>query len=223
MKELNSHIEIFQDVSFVYPLKESNRLRDSLSEATTPPWRLDIEREKDLRSRSENDTEVISFSRDSLNGIPASYTSLWCPDSRNWRVPNVVPVDYGTRFTIHQYNELLDDFLTMVLKPVLRSLNVKCDVSPRRLCLKEMLSEASQSAFQAYLSLGQPYSCALHPKDEQRLCEFIWCLHEQEEHFDPDLFRRWLKEAMHWPNDYADGLATRIDQGLVLLKTRESH
>ncbi len=218
---MNSQIEIFQDVSFAYPRKETERLRECLSKETTPPWRLDTNRENEVKRRSGNDVEVISFSRDSLDEIPAAYISLWNSDSLNWTLPNVVPVEFGARFSVHQYNVLVDDFLTLVLRPALRSLDISCCVGIRTLSIVDMLSDESLLAFKEYLSLGAPYSSALHPDDERRLCEFIWCLHEQHEHFDPDLFRRWLKEAENWPTDYADGLATRVDQGLTLLDARK--
>ena len=83
-----------------------------------------------------------------------------------------------------------------------------------------MMSSESMDALRAFLSLGVVCSSVLHPNDEERLCRFIWSLHEQDEPFDVDLFRRWLEEAKSWPEDYASSLAMRVDQGLTLLKSR---
>ena len=217
----NSSIEIFQDVSFEYPREDASHLRTCLTRATIPPWRIDSAREEEVKRLSSDDTEVLAFARESLNGIPPSYLSLWNTDTIRWTVPNVVPIEFGAHLTVHQYNELISDFLGLILQPVLSSLKVSCCVSSRTLALTDMMSDQAYSALEDFLGIGQPCSDVLHPNDERRLCEFIWRLHEQDEPLDVDLFRRWLTEAENWPEAYTDAVASRIGEGLTLLSVRQ--
>lgn len=218
----NSSIEIFQDVSFEYPREHAPYLRKCLTSATIPPWRIDSAREEEVKRISSDDVEVFAFARESLNGIPPSYLSLWNTDTVRWTVPNVVPIEFGTRLTVHQYNELIGDFLGLILQPVLNSLKISYCVSSRTITLTDMMSDQAYRALNSFLGIGQPCSDVLHPSDEKRLCEFIWQIHEQEERFDVDLFCRWLTEAENWPLTYASVVASRIDEGLTLLSVRKS-
>lgn len=218
--EIGSSIEVFQDVSFKYPREDLQTLRTNLREKANPPWQLDSGWEREVKNRSNGEAEIIAFSRESLDEIAPSYLCLWNDSSLDWRIPNVVPRDFGNRLTICQYNDIINDFVERVLTPTLNSLKTEISLSPRRLKLRDMLSAESLDALRAFLSEGFACSRVLHPNDVQRLCRFIWSLHEHDDRFDVDLFRRWLEEANSWPEDYASRLTMRVDQGLTLLKSR---
>lgn len=218
--DIGSSIEVFQDVSFKYPREDLQTLRTNLKEKANPPWQLDSDWESEVKSRSDSEAEIIAFSREPIDEIAASYLCLWNDSSVEWRIPNVVPRDFGKRLTICQYNDIINDFVDLVLTPTLNSLKTEISLSPRRLKLRDMMSAESLNALRAFLSEGFVCARVLHPNDVQRLCRFIWSLHEHDARFDVDLFRRWLEEADSWPEDYASSLATRVDQGLTLLNSR---
>ena len=218
--DIGGSIEIFQDVSFKYPRENSPTLRTNLKDNVNPPWQLDREWEEEIKNRTDYETEIIAFSRESIDEAGSSYLCLWNDTYMDWRIPNVVPQDFGNRFTICQYNDILNDFIEFVLSPVLDSLNTEIVITPRRLKLQDLMSAESINLLQAFLSLGDGGVSIMHPNDEQRLCRFIWSLHEHDKSFDADLFRRWLEEAHSWPNEHASNLAIRVDQGLTLLNSR---
>ena len=218
--EIGSSIEVFQDVSFTYPREDIQTLRTNLREKANPPWQMDSAWESVIKSRSDSEAEIIAFSREPIDEIASSYLCLWHDSSVEWRIPNVVPRDFGKRLTICQYNDIVNDFVELVLAPTLNVLKAEIVVSPRRLKLRDMMSAESLDALRAFLLEGFVSSSVLHPSDVQRLCRFIWSLHEHDDRFDVDLFRRWLEEANSWPEDYASSLTMRVDQGLTLLKSR---
>ena len=129
--EIASSIEVFQDVSFKYPRENSQTLRTNLREKAIPPWQMDSAWESEVRSRSASGAEIIAFSRESVDEIASTYLCLWNDSSVEWRIPNVVPKDFGNRLTICQYNEIINDFVELVLAPTLHSLNTEILVSPR--------------------------------------------------------------------------------------------
>ena len=218
--EASESIEVYQDVSFDYTPNDSNELRNQLCARTFPPWHLAKEWEEEVTSRTDNETEVIAFGRDELGEICPSYLCLFNSGNSKWTIPNVVPKEFQNRLTMVQYNDVLEDFTKYILTPTLNSLHINPTISPRRLNLYSVISEKSARAFNTLISNGIVSGMILHPCDEQRLCDFIWTLHEHDCDFDVTILLRWLREAERWPEDYAESLAKRIDQGLKLLNSR---
>ena len=65
--EIDSSIEVFQAVSFKCPRDISKLLRAKLKESINPPWQLDPGWEREVKSRSNGDAEIIAFSRESID------------------------------------------------------------------------------------------------------------------------------------------------------------
>ena len=121
--EIGSSIEVFQDVSFKYPREDLQKLRTNLKEKANPPWQMDSEWESEVKNRSDSGAEIIGFSREPIDEIASPYLCLWNDSSVEWRIPNVVPRDFGKRLTIRQYNDIVNDFVELVLAPALNVLN----------------------------------------------------------------------------------------------------
>ena len=220
-------IEVYQDVSFVYPREKAPTLRHQLELDAIYPWRMDPDRENEIKRKLNGSVEVITFLRESFCGISQCSVSLWCNSPEEWSIPSVAPKNFGDRLSIHQYNDVLEEFVRLILDPSLSSLpadKVALVITPRRLNLHDMMSSNSLRKLRAFLSLGLHGALALHPNDEDRLCDFILALHKDghltkgaKRPFDSDLFRRWLKEAESWSEEDASGFAVRVDHGLALL------
>ena len=198
---INESVEVYQDISFEYPREKSQTLRDFLKRRCSQHWHWDPNWEEELKKRADYDSEVIAFARDSYDQIGAAYVHLWNASLKDWTIPNVVPQKIGDRFNVYQYNDIIDDFVQLLLKPVLDSLQTELDVSSRRVQLSDFMSKASRSALHAFLTSDTVCATVIHPHDEQRLCQFIWSLHEGDTNLDVDLFCRWLEEANSWPRD----------------------
>lgn len=220
-------IEVYQDVSFVYPLSSSALLRRNLEDSVIAPWRMDPEWEIEIRSGLNNDVEIISFFRESFCGVCPCYLSLWGNAPVDWDIPNIASKSAGDRLSIHQYNEILNEFVRLILEPSLNALGEEgsaLSITPRRMNLLEMMSSKTLSGLHALISFNVSDELSRHTNYEGLLCDFILSLHKDENlsqkskrQFDTELFSRWLTEAEAWSEEDATALAVRIDQGLTLL------
>lgn len=227
--DFDGSIEVFQDVSFEYPIEQAKNLRERLRENAISPWCLDSDWESQTKKSVNDDIEIIAFRRGTFGGTNPCYLTLWGDRDTHWRIPNVVPQNFGERLSVCKYNEIINEFVRLVLKPALNSSktgNAHLSLSNRRLSLTGMMSTKSIEALVAFLSNGFPGTRALHTGDERRLCDFIISLADDkcrpagsaELQFDADQFRRWLEEAKAWSHQSAENLSCRIDQGLTLLE-----
>ena len=216
-------LEVFQDVSFEYPHSTAPKLRQGLAKRISPPWCFDADWEKEVRTRVEEGVEIVAFSRRSYDNVNSAYLCLYGTSLNKWTIPNVVPQDWGIRFTIRQYNDILNEFIQRILIPELSSQNIDVTVSERFLSLENLMSNESIRHLHSFMSIPAVCADVSHPHDEERLCQLILSLHENDPAFNADLFCRWLRDVRSWREEDAQKLATRIDQGLVLLKIRSKY
>ena len=213
-------IEVFQDVSFKFPCKEAEVLRKRLSDSLVGPWEWAEDWETTVRSRITSEEHVFAFKRSPIEGNKSSYLCLMGTNVDDWSIPNVVPQEIGNRLSIHQYNEILNDFMVLVLNPALRTLQTTAETSTRHLSLYDMFGKKTAESLRAFLSVGVSCGSAFHDSDVQRLNRFICNLFDSNADFDCSLLERFLREVRGWPEQHADAFATRVNQGLELLKYR---
>ena len=135
-------IEVYQDVSFEFPRNKCPTLRRKLGENTGKPWTFDQDYERRVKKATSNDVEIITFLRDT-HDTDSCYVTLWGDSTESWRIPNVVPTNYGNKLSIKDYNDLLNEFVNRILSPTMKSLNRELLVTERQLAVQDMMSEES--------------------------------------------------------------------------------
>lgn len=218
--ETGDTIEVFQDVSFTDTQHGTATLRNALKARTVAPWFPDPEWEEIACSSDNPKRDVIAFKRDAYRKIGPTRLCLFTKDQSDWSIPNVMPVEFHVRLSISQYNDIVENFVDYILNPALKPLGITPLISPRRLNLYATISKESARSLSAFLTSDSLRSSALFPKDEQRLCDFIWTLSQHDEDFDATFLERWLHEVKLWPEDRAEAIAARVHHGLTLLKSR---
>jgi hypothetical protein len=212
---MDNHIQLFQDLRIKGPSEHRLGLRAALITAATPPWSVDLEESAEAMSRSLTTEDIVLFRREATTDFPAASLMLWeTPDG--YKVPNVVPRDYGS-LTITQYNAVLSDFVARVAAPVVGGFGFTVVTSQAFQKLEDLLSKDAAEKLRRFSGAANKSTGAAHPLDQKRWFDFLVAAHRAGTKLSADTLARWLHEVDGWDEESAHRLAGDFETAIDLL------
>ena len=217
MTKKNDQIEVFQDLSLLYPCKMHAEICEALSQRTKAPWRRAEDEEMRLRDQAFEDSEFMVFIREPGDNLKASKVGLHGEPGR-YKISNVVPMEYG-QLEVSEYNDILNDFVERIVRPISRDIEpqLHIEVSKRKQSMEELTSPNAAKALRIFLSMSYGTS---HLNDEKRWIKFLIEAHKARGKLDASLLRRWFVEVER-PPKRVDDLVHNYEFALDLLKENE--
>ena len=214
MTKKNNLIEVFQDLTLLYPCKLHAEICEALRQRTKAPWRRSEDEELSLRDQAFEDSEFMVFIRESGDNLKASKVGLH-GEPGTYKISNVVPMEYG-QLEVSEYNDILNDFVDQIVRPISKDIgpHLHIDISKRKHSMKELTSPNAAKALRIFLSMSYGTS---HPNDEKRWIKFLIEAHTARRKLDANLLRRWFVEVERPPKS-VDDLVHEYEFALDLLK-----
>ncbi|MBB3917711.1 hypothetical protein [Rhizobium fabae] len=206
-------MEVFRDMSLHGPRAKRDELRAALMSAASGNWSVDLERSEEMKRSALTDEDVVLFR---YQGDPAAGLTLWGTED-GYYVPNVVPLTFGS-LTITEYNEVLQDFIEVVVEPVAARLGFELRATQSQQTMSDWVSEDVETKLRRFSRAANKSTGASHPSDERRWFDFILTIHRRGERLDADKLSRWLREVEQWDEETAHELAGDYERARALLR-----
>ena len=137
-------------------------------------------------------------------------------EANGYKVPNIVPRDYG-ELGITGYNDILNDFIDLIVKPASECSEFCVKITEREQSIQDWTSKEAADALHSFSVAANKSTGSGHPSDRKRWFQFLMSANKANKKPDPELLERWLVEAEEWPPDVASRLAIQYEFGLDLL------
>jgi hypothetical protein len=195
-------------------VSELSRLLERLDQPLSSGWRRYAEAESRLRELGLPGADTQCFACTSEGR--RSSAAVWLQRrGEELNVANVVPL--GKReLSDDEYNLILADFDSQVLRPACDGLQIQTELIQKRITLETYLSPEAARRLKAFAATANKSS--LHPTDCQRWREFIVQTHVEGADFDPSVLDQWLAEQ-GWPEDRRRHLVCEYETARSILGT----
>lgn len=170
-----------------------------LGDTPAAGWRRAGEFEQRLRDMGVGGDGILCFRRDATADMPSAAVWLQARGPDEWYVSNVVPIG-RPRLSKDEYNGILGEFDTRMLKPLADKGGIKSEISPPRFRLEEYLSPKGIETLRAFsATTARPSDVAsLHPIDREKWQAFILQAHREDADLVGSLLEEWLGSE-GWP------------------------
>jgi hypothetical protein len=205
-------MKVFRDIVINLGTVQATDLATSIEKRLTGGWH----RDKDGEARKDATGIFFYFQCPEKGDRKAARISVVRKSETVFHVANIGPLKSG-RFSIEQFNAILEEFNHSFLAPACDELGVRTEMTPGVQQIEDWISPGSAQRLRAFSS--QANKDVPHPLDEQRWFEFLLHVHQEQEHskLHIDMLERWLIEDEDWPEDRADELALEYEFAMGLL------
>lgn len=211
----------FQDLDIEGPSEGLMPLAEQLEKVLPGKiWQRDPKKEEAMQSASDHSLRAVVFNRTADDILPAASLSL-VVSGGGARVGNIVPVKTG-QLTMEQYNAILNDFVTVGIKPIAQALRLKPRLTSAYRQITDWLSAAAVKKLLQFSRAANKATGSAHPSDYKRWLAFILQTHQDRAELSAELLVRWLVEVERWPEETAHTLGSEYTFGLDLLEQRSN-
>ena len=125
--------------------------------------------------------------------LPRSLLVLW-EEANGYKVPNIVPRDYG-ELGVTGYNDALNDFKKRIVTPASKDSGFSVEITAREQSIIDWTSNEAADALLRFSGGANRSPGSGHPSDRKRWFDFLISAYKARHKPDPELLERWLVEA----------------------------
>jgi hypothetical protein len=204
------HMKVFRDIEINLGAVEPADLATSIEKRLTGGWH----RDKDGEARKDATGTFFYFQCPEKGDRKEARISVVGKSESVFHVANIGPLKSG-RFSVDQFNAILEEFNHSFLAPACDELGVRTKMTPGVQQIEDWISPGSAQRLRAFSSHAN--RDVPHPSDERLWHEFLLHVHQEHSKLHVDTLERWLIEDEHWPEDRADELALEYEFAMGLL------
>ncbi len=179
-------------------------------------WERACDSEKNARSLGES---VICFKRIKDDDGKSAELTLFEKKPGTLYVPNIIPIEVG-EFSIAEYNEILNNFVELVLKPAIKDTNISYKLTKPEVFIEEVVGMDAAKLLKKFSVLANKSTGSSHPPDQKLWFDFLVEVNRSPKELYTDLLEGTLLEQ-GWSKDGADQLAVEFEFAQALLDYAE--
>ena len=204
----------FRELTIQLEQKCMNRFVQLLCSDFNSLWSRDLDREKEIEYMG--DTTTYCFKRAADESLPAAALSIYPISDSSWRVPNVVPQEFG-KLSYDEYNGVLAEFYRLYVEPVARLEGVLAQLTSDEVSDSEILGgENAARHLRIFSSTANKSTGNTHPSDRARWFDFIVAACKVDDPIDIEQLLRLLCEQ-GWDEESASKLANQFEYSQDLI------
>jgi hypothetical protein len=210
-------MKVFKELAAAGPPEKLASLVETMATGTPKRWRRDLAAESRLRDLTlPTDPPGFAFTRDATPTEPRSGIFLML-EHDHLRVTNIVPRESG-ELSIDQYNAILDDFASSILRPAAIGAGVKIEESSAEADLTRWVTPTAAELLRRFSGAANKATGSSHPMDFRRWAAFLIQTHRDRSELDAETLARWLVEELGWSPEVANRLVREFEFGRELLR-----
>lgn len=206
----------FQDLFLQLNGSDINSLVDSLTQHCNSLWKRREDKED-----GAGGYRPYCFESVGNENLAAAALFLYERESGVWYVSNIVPT-VERELSHDQYNSLLRDFASNVVKPAIEDLSVTANLTADEISISSVAGQAVEDALRRFSTLANKSTGTSHPNDRKRWFEFVTMAYKSSDELYADLVIRTLIE-FGWPEDMAYELGIKYEYAIDLLAYVQEH
>ena len=178
-------------------------------------WNRALEQEKNIRSIAIRGETALCFERCGVDEIKNADLIIHERKPEPLYVSNIVPSE-STRLSCYEYNQILNNFVELVLEPAIEQTNISYELSADKKFIKDVVGEAAEKDLEAFSASANKSTGSSHPLDQQRWFQFLVTVNRSNGQLSTELLGGTLIEE-GWSEDVANGLAIEFEFSQALL------
>lgn len=207
-------MEVFQDLCIYNP--SNLKLAEALNPEASSLWHRSPKTEENIRNNGGDSLNLVVYKREESCDIRASLL-VFHVNEDSWKVANIVP-DQIDSLGVKSYNDVLNDFVEHVLRPVAEKENILWNLTKRQQTITDWTSIEAAEALRTFSGLANKSTGSSQPADACRWREYLIADHVAGSTMTESQFRWWLINVHEWSPHTADSLVSEREQAREILR-----
>ncbi|MCP4698026.1 MAG: hypothetical protein GY862_14405 [Gammaproteobacteria bacterium] len=209
-------MNIFQNLDIDIQDFSINDFAELLTKHCGEQWERACDSEKDTRSLGEL---AICFKRVEDDSGKSAELTLFEKKPGTLYVPNIIPIGLS-KFGAAEYNEILNNFVELVLKPAIDGTKVRYCLTRDKISLEDVVGMDTAKLLKKFSFFANKSTGSTHPSDQKLWFDFLVGVSKSRMELHTDLLEGTLLEQ-GWSEDRADKLAVEFEFAQALLNYAE--